>query len=112
MTAVLRPALPDDWRGYYGEPVAQTALEIDGAVCAIGLVRRQEGRLWGTLDTRPGVKALTMIRAIRNIISAYDEPVYVECQSYKHATAERLLKAIGFAPTEEWRNGMRVWRHG
>lgn len=104
--------MPEDWRAYYGEAVEQRALEIDGAVYAIGLVRRHERRLWGTLDTRPGVNALGMIRAIRNIIREYGEPVYVECQSYKHATAERLLKAIGFAPTDEWRNGMRVWRYG
>lgn len=112
MTASIRPARIEDFRAYYGEAIEQVALEINGRTLAIGVVLRHEGRLWGTLDTRPGVNVMAMIRAVQAAILRQGEPVFVECQSHKHATAERLLKAIGFAPTDEWRNGMRVWRHG
>lgn len=109
MTATLRPAVPDDFLAYYGETIEATALEIDGEVVAICAVMRRDERLWATLDIRGG-HTLSIVRAIQDGLKRHS-PVYVECQS-AFPTAERLLRIIGFTPTDERRRGMGVWRYG
>ena len=111
MTTV-RPATPADFIAYCGELVETHALEHDGRLLAISVIMRQSGRLWATLDVRPGVNALVLVRAIRAARSRLGEPIYVECQSHAYETAERLLRIIGFVPTQERRKGMGVWVYG
>lgn len=108
----LRPATPADFLTYCGEPVETHALEQDGQLLAISVVMRQNGRLWATLDVKPGVNPFALIRAIRAARARLGEPLYVECQSHAYDTAERLLRIIGFTPTKERRKGMGVWVYG
>lgn len=108
----LRTATPADFLAYCGEPVETLAFEQDGRLLAISVVLRQHGRLWATLDVKPGVNALVLVRAIRAARHRLGEPIYVECQAHAYETAERLLRISGFVPTQERRKGMGVWKYG
>lgn len=73
-----------------------------------------EGRWWGYFDLRDGAHltpaagaalALSMRRGLETV--GYD--VYATCQEEDFMTAPRLLRLIGFYPTNEHRDGLEVW---
>ena len=107
---MLRPATIGDFSLFYTDVSGAYVIEADGVIYAIGgMMRRPDGRLWAWIDTRPGVKPVQFIKAVRAALRSSSETVYVPCESNKFATAEKLLRLLGFRPTEETHNEMRVW---
>jgi hypothetical protein len=56
------------------------------------------------------------VRRMRDVLKKMDRDVFVQ-HDHKFPTAEKLLKAIGFRPTNEWRRDMQntgrhlqIWR--
>lgn len=46
------------------------------------------------------------VRRMRDVLVKCPEGIYVQ-HDHKHPTAEKLLKALGFHPTGEWRRDMQ-----
>lgn len=106
-------AFPHDIVAFYMQPLDYHMLKIDGVPAAFGgYVRGDDGRLWAFLDTKPEVVrsgGMAVVKAVRAALDAVSEPVYVHCHAAKFATAERLLRVLGFAPTDEIIDEKRVW---
>lgn len=81
----------------------------DDRVVGIAGFRRDGDRVWGFLDLSGKPPPLTMIKAIKRRLDETDEPVYVGCAEHLFPSAPKLLTLLGFAPTEETVQGMRVW---
>lgn len=110
---MIRPATSDDFASFYVHLSDAYVIEEGGIVRAFGgVMRRGDGRLWAWIDTRPGVSPIALIRSIRKALGGIGEAVFVPCEAQRFATAERLLTLLGFEPTGEIINEMRVWRHG
>lgn len=81
----------------------------DGRVVASGAFFLIDGRLWAAVtiyERRPGA---AIVRAVKRILDECPMPVYAQ-HNETHATAERLMKILGFEPTRETRHGLTVWR--
>ena len=106
----LRPATIGDFSQFYMDISDAWVIEADGVIHAFGgMMRRPDGRIWAWIDTRPGVRPVQFVKAVRAALRSCGETVYVPCESNKFPTAEKLLRLLGFTPTEETHNDMRVW---
>jgi hypothetical protein len=106
----LRPATIGDFSLFYTDVSGAWVIEVDGVIYAIGgMMRRPDGRVWAWIDTRPGVNPVQFVKAAKAALRSSSETVYVPCESNKFPTAEKLLRLLGFTPTEETHNDMRVW---
>jgi hypothetical protein len=109
----LRPATTQDFSQFYVDISNAYVIDDNGILRAFGgIMRREDGRLWAWIDTRPGVNPIALVKSIRGALKRCRETVYVPCEAHRFPTAERLLGLLGFVPTEETHNDMRVWRHG
>lgn len=107
---MLRPATIGDFSVFYTNVSGAWVIEADGVIHAFGgMMRRPDGRLWAWIDTRPGVRPVQFVKAVKAALRSSGETVYVPCESNKFPTAEKLLRLLGFVPTEETHNEMRVW---
>ncbi len=110
---MVRPATSDDFARFYADVSDAYVIESDGSIHAFGgMIRRGDGRLWAWIDTRAGVRPVQLVKVVRRALARSKEAVFVPCESQRFPTAERLLHVLGFVPTEETHNEMRVWRHG
>lgn len=69
------------------------------------------GRLWGFLHVFDNtVPPLSLVRVMKKKIEEVEGDVYAMCDDRHHPSAPRLLKLLGFVPTEEMASHMRVWK--
>ena len=98
------PGLPD--------PEAAAVAYVDGKPVAIAGLHRAEGRVWAFLNAFGPLPAILAIRRMRDVLAEAHRAgivsIYVTCED-RHVTAPRLLKLLGFQPTEEVRQGLRVY---
>ena len=104
---------PDEMAEFYHERLNAYMLKVDGLGIAVGgFATDAGGRVWAWLDTRPDRMAghgRSVIRAIREQLRSAGETVYVQCQSAEFATAERLLRVLGFERTDGILENREVW---
>lgn len=104
----VREATPAEMVYAY-DIISWIALENDNLVAAGGF-RRDKGRLWGFLDVFSEVgSGLSVVRAAKRIVEKVKEPIYAMCD-HELESAPRLLRLLGFSPTDESRCGMTIWR--
>lgn len=100
-------------RAYGGTEFPSYVMERDGTICACGGMFPRDGRLWAFFDVLANVtsrEAIEIVRGVRRVVREAKAPVYVLCDDENYATAPRLLKVLGFEPTEEISNNSRVWK--
>ena len=129
----IRPASPDEMKSFYygvriqevsdvygafvdGECIGMSGIMRDPAY--FGTLWEEEGRMIGFLDIRanhPGL-GVRAVRAIRSYLCTRNHAIYVQCDTNTVPQAERLLRLLGFSPTEEMETDMRnkksvrVWK--
>jgi hypothetical protein len=78
---------------------------------AVGGIAEDDGRWWAFADFLPGAprKAIykACARGLRDLVNEGWSEVYAKQGPYD--TAPRFLRHLGFEPTEEFSNDMRVW---
>jgi hypothetical protein len=108
---MIRQATYADLMTFYQAPVPAYVLERDGQVCACGGLLNRDGRVWAYFDVGTQVtqgEAFAMMKALRRGLAAIGQDVYIVCD-HSFATAPRLLRALGFEPTDETFNEHGVW---
>lgn len=104
---------PDEMAEFYHERLNPYMLKVDGRGIAVGgFATDAGGRVWAWLDTRPDRMeghGRAIVRAIRRQLEAAGATVYVQCDSAKFATAERLLRLLGFEPTDGVLENREIW---
>jgi hypothetical protein len=113
---VVRQATADDFKVFFGQMVTADVIEVNGSPVALGMVaRRPDGRLWLSLNVRPGIEqhALKLVRATKQGLALLreriTEPVFADCNLFKHPRADHLLNLIGFRLTPEINEDLRVY---
>ncbi len=129
----IRPATPTEIKEFYHGIRVQEIVDAFGAFADdeclgiggtirdpsyFGTLWEEDGRMIGFLDVRKKTKNLGIqaIMAMRKYLRSRPYDTYVQCDSNTVAQAERLLRLLGFAPTEEeeidMRNkqAVRVWK--
>lgn len=81
----------------------------DGGVAASGGFFFIDGKLWAALNVYEPKIGIRIVRAVRRVLNEVPVPVYAPCNE-AHPQAKRLMKVLGFEPTDEKRHGMTVWR--
>lgn len=114
MSTIIRPATPEEFAALCG-PVEVDAIDAmaavrDGAVVAIGGTATKDGRTWVFLDVTPAARTagLDILRALKRGLHDRNETVFCQCNARMHASAERLMRWLGFEPTEEYRIDRRA----
>ncbi len=79
-------------------------------LCRAGIA--WSGRWWGFLDVEQATAAegFEIIRALRRWLDQQRVQLYVPVDVARHPSAERLNALLGFVPTDECYEGMRVWK--
>jgi RimJ/RimL family protein N-acetyltransferase len=114
----IREATAEEERAFFGrnDPAVRDlrCAVVDGTVVAMsGLMRdpvyygslfEEDGRWIGFLSLAPGAKPLgwAAVVAMRHFMQTQTEPIVVQHDD-RHPKAERLLKALGFRPTDEFK---------
>ena len=95
-----------------GLHVERWVAEEAGAERAVVHLTTLHDRRWAFVDVMQlsAAEAVRVMLAMRRWLADSRETVYALAQTDKHATAERLLGIMGFVPTDETGNGMRVWQ--
>lgn len=108
---IVRHATLADIMTFFPQPTPACVLESDGEILAIGGVLERKGRIWAFVDVKEALgprAGLIVMRALLRHLRTIAEPVYIACDE-GFETAPRLLKALGFRPTEEMHFNERVW---
>lgn len=102
-------------RYYSQQPTEYYGLFVAGEPIALAGFQIRDGRTWVYLDL-PETATVHRIRVVRAALRGLidrNETVYAPCAVHIHAGAERLLRWLGFNPTDEtvasYRGEMRVW---
>jgi hypothetical protein len=99
-----------------GKPIGMCGIIRDPAY--YGSLLEEDGRWFAILDIDPVPKefGLQVMISIRHFLKSFTEPLWAYCDT-SFPTAEKLLTAVGFRPTEEicanWRKPsqkVRVWK--
>jgi hypothetical protein len=108
---LIRPATAADIAAFYGAVQSLHVAMVAGRPVALGGFVEEEGRLWVFLDVRDGAAAhgASIVRALRRELRQANRTVFAPCNAGRFPRAERLLRLLGFEPTEETRHDMRVW---
>jgi hypothetical protein len=118
----IRAATPDEiaeFQSQYDHD-APTVLEMDLAergqeILAMGGFASKHGRVWAVLTVMDGAEryGVRLVRRVLQRLRAHGETVYVQCDG---DYAERLLKLLGFMPTNEvtvdadGQTQLRIWQ--
>ena len=104
---------PDHWRGFES---AWGAFEDETCVAIAGYVP-WEGRLWVCFEVfkRGTACGAAMVRALQKGLEYHNRTCVVQCDD--KPTAPRLLRLLGFTPTEDFRvsaknelTPLRIWQ--
>ena len=108
---MVRPATRHDLSLFLGTPVAAFATDRYGATAAIGLiVERPDGRHFVHLDTSTKGLVLNIFWEARQVVRQARKPLYAACAELQFPKAPKLLRLLGFKPTDEVQaDGKRVW---
>ena len=112
MNVELRPATALEVAAFYGTtPTIQTGLFVDGVCIAMGAVARVNGAPWAILRVSGDVSGYGMriVRALRAGLDGIEEPVRTLCHVDLYPEAPRLLRLLGFVPTQETYDDRTVW---
>ncbi len=110
--SIIRRAERHEIEEFYNLRVAHYVCELDGKTLAMGTTTRAGDRLWGFFDVAEGLtarEAKAVLYAIQRGLRRMGEPVYVTSNEGVHDRATKLLRTIGFMPTDEIRNGKQIW---
>src|SRR5262245_5751750 len=111
-SCLIRPATAADIAAFYGAVQSLHVAMAAGRPVALGGFVEEEGRLWVFLDVRDGAAAhgAAIVRALRRELREANRTVFAPCNAGRFPRAQRLLRLLGFEPTEETRHDMRVWK--
>jgi hypothetical protein len=111
---MIRPAsVADLLLAYSRKQVSAFILERGDEICACGGTFQRDGRNWAFLDILSEVtpkEGVRIVRAVRRVVQHLQSEAVIICDEETYAAAPRLLRAVGFEPTEEIINGARVWK--
>jgi len=115
MPCSIRPATAADVALFYGTSHDVQVAVVDGRPVAIGGLVEEDGRLWAFFNVRDGADAhsVRIVRLLHRGLSRTAEvrdTVFVACDAAQFPQAPRLLRLLGFTPTSETRNGLKVWK--
>lgn len=110
----VRPLNSHELMQFYAPETHYEGLVVEGGeVLAVGGIAPIGARLWGFLNVKPEVVGMrwTLIRSIRARLKtlAHRAAVYAPCETAASPNAERLLRLLGFVPTDEFVDDLRVW---
>jgi hypothetical protein len=111
MSVEIRPATGEEILAFYAQRLLlHHVAVVDGEPVAMAGVARDGDELWAFLDVGEHAKAAgaAIIIAMRRKLKELKQTVFVQCENEQ---AERLLAAIGFAPTQRMRGKLRVWTY-
>lgn len=129
---IIREPTPEEEKAFFGncDPAIRDlkCAVIGGAVVAMaGVIRdpryygsifEEDGRWVGFLQLAPGAAPLGVnaVIAMRRYLEAQTEPIIVQWDD-AYPTAEKLLRVLGFSPTQEFMpdyrdtsRKLRVWQ--
>lgn len=110
--SIRRATVADYMAFFHGELPSWTAVH-NGEVVAMGGFVERSNRCFAYFNVKQGgvspAVGATVFRAVLRHLRAVKGSVYVTCDALEFPGAERLLRVLGFKPTEEWDNNMRVW---
>jgi hypothetical protein len=117
---LVRPATRAEIEAYHDDlscHVEDAGVALyNGEIIAMGGFARKHDRIWVTLDLEDSARrfGLRLVRAMQRGLRARGETVFIQCDG-DHA--ERLLRILGFVPTDEaitdMRDGktfLRIWK--
>ncbi len=115
MITVIKPATIGDYLAFYKAPMSGWVIFANGERVGMAGIALNETdqKFWGYFNIKDKVSSevgADLIRQIRGGLKAMTEPVYVLCQECDFPQAPRLLKALGFKPTGEIKEGQEVWK--
>lgn len=100
-----------------GKPIGICGLMRDPK--HFGSIIEDSGRIIGFLDASPELKSagIKSVRAMLSFLKTVDHEIYVQSDANNFPQAEKLMRVLGFAPTDEKErdalnhdNMMRVWK--
>jgi len=111
-SCLIRPATAADIEAFYGQKFNLHTAVIDGRPVALGGFMKEDGRLWVFLDVLPDAALVgtAIVRALRHHLHKAGQDVYAHHDAAKFPEAARMLRLLGFKPTGETVNNMRVWK--
>jgi len=118
MTIEIRDATPEEVKAFYGQRT-RGLVDIFGAfdgdrcigLCGVmrdprfqGSIFEEQGRLIAFLNVADVPKhfGIWIIKGIADYLKKQTEPVFVQCEDNRYPQAERLLRVVGFKPTDEF----------
>lgn len=110
MNVEIRPARADEVVAFYATQVTPYWTAVaDGELVAMGRIIEVDGRAWAFFNVRPvtSKSGVAIVRAVRRGLIEAQRTVHVQAEN---EDAGRLLRILGFTPTDETANGKQVWR--
>lgn len=108
----VRPASNIDMQVLHGDDgkrVTEGHIAVhEGRVVASGGFLRIDGVLWAFLNITEEIGGLAILLAVRRGLKNATEMVYAPCDE-RQEQSKRLLKILGFKPTNQKRHGMVIW---
>lgn len=101
-----------DYYEFFHGNIPALVARVDGFPVGIGGVIRRNHQWWGFFEIRgrnTREHNLEIVRMMRRWLKSHNIDVYVQCDSFQHPQAPRLLKSLGFKNTNTKDQGMEVW---
>lgn len=116
MITVIRRATAADYFAFFNDVIPGWVVYNNGERIGMGGIswNAVDERWWGylTMKGKPNHDgAMRIIREMQNGLRAIPHDVYVICDEKNYLSAPRLLRILGFEPTEETNFGLDVWVH-
>lgn len=115
MITTVQKARPEDYIALFKETVSGMWVVYHGGErVGMGGIHYSyfDNRWWGFLAMKKSVDAeggLHLIRRMRSGLEFVTDDIYVLCDKKNHPSAPRLLRALGFEPTDETNFDLDVW---
>lgn len=114
MITVVQRATLGDYLAFYRNVIPGWVIYHGGERVGMAGISHSnvDGRWWAYLNLKSdldGEGGLRLVREMRAGLEMISEDVYVLCEEHIYATAPRLLRILGFKPTDEVNGDMVVW---